>query len=279
MRTTNPLDRPRTRRSVLGATGVAIASSIAGCTNIVGSDSGDANAGGDNGGSSGTPQAATTPAGELPFMHTATGTTEYGVPLDGSPVMGADDAPVDIYYWSDYLCTYCSSFALQVHPQLLEEDVQAGRVRMVFLELPFKGENSVPAAVLAKCVWEQFAKDDPNAYWEWHQAIYQNQGDVDSGWADREKLLAITSDLGIDTGPIKDCINSSESEKREEIQTEIDLADRAALKGTPAFVLVNKAAYDGSDTVGDDGNVVKKVEGSHPYELFSKEIQSVLNAE
>lgn len=211
-------------------------------------------------------------------MHTATGTTEYGVPLDGSPVMGADDAPVDIYYWSDYLCTYCSSFALQVHSQILEEDVRAGTVRFVFLELPFKGDNSVPAAVLAKCVWEQLSEDDPNAYWEWHQALYQNQGEVDSGWADREKLLAITSDLGIDTGPIQDCIKSSESEKREEIQTEIDLADRAALKGTPAFVLVNKEAYDGSDTVGDDGNVVKKIEGSHPYELFSKEIQTVLNA-
>jgi hypothetical protein len=43
----------------------------------------------------------------FPYLHPSTGTTGYGVELQGSPVMGSDDAPIDMYYWTDYMCPWC----------------------------------------------------------------------------------------------------------------------------------------------------------------------------
>jgi len=34
-------------------------------------------------------------------------TTGFGVELAGRPIAGEPDAPVDVYYWTDYLCPFC----------------------------------------------------------------------------------------------------------------------------------------------------------------------------
>lgn len=254
---------------------LVLAGSVAGCTSLVGSDQGEPK---DDGGSSNNPsetqsgdgsgkETPTPPDGEFPYMRSTSGTTDYGVSLDNTPVMGTDEAPVDMYYWSDYLCPFCSTFALDIHPKIGRNAVADGTLRVVFLQLPNIGPNSGPAAILSKCVWDQVADSEPDRFWEWHHAVFEQQGEENSGWADIENLLTITENAGFDTDPLRRCIENKQDSIKEELQAEIDAADKEKIKGTPAFVLVNKETGKKQD-----------ITGTQPYETFKATIESVKNS-
>lgn len=266
------------RRTVLRGASLVLAGSIAGCTSLVGNDPGESEDG--NGetesqnrssdtpsGSDPTEETPTPPDVEFPYMRSTSGSTDYGVSLDSTPVMGSDDAPIDMYYWSDYLCPFCSTFALKIHPKIARNSVADGTLRVVFLQLPNIGPNSTPASILAKCVWDQVADSEPNRFWEWHHAVFEQQGEENSGWADIEKLFTITENAGFDTDPLKDCIENRQDSIKEEIQAEIDPADQEKIKGTPAFVLVNK-----------ENGTKQKITGAQPYNTFKSTIRSMKNS-
>lgn len=178
--------------------------------------------------------------------------------------MGYDDAPIDVLYWSDYLCPYCQRFALRIHPKIVKNEVKEGRARFVFLELPNIGKNSWPAAVLAKAVWAVVTNDDPNRYWEWHHAVFGQQGQPDSGWADRKNLLDITRDTGIDTDAVTANIDAHRRRFKRDITHEIDAADRASIPATPALHLFNRQT-----------GASKTVIGAQPYSRYQSVIRSL----
>ncbi len=260
--------RSNQRRAVLRSVSLVFAGSVAGCMNLVGDDPDASNAEGaadqtpGSGGATGTTPPP--PDGEPPYMHPASGTTDYGVSLDDSPVMGSDDAPIDMYYWSDYLCPFCSDFSLKIHPKINRNFVVDGSLRIVFLQLPNIGPNSLPAALLSKCVWQQVADGDPNRFWKWHHSIFEQQGEENSGWADIDKLLTITENAGFDTDPLKKCIRNRQDSIKEDIQAEIDAANQANITGTPAFVFVNPTTEN-----------TQRITGTQPYDVFKRTIQSI----
>lgn len=278
----------QTRRTLLRGATLALAGGLAGCTSLMGNDSGgsqpeqtgspsnpnetptsiQAPTGTSSGGSADTSTPTETSQTDskrsFPFMHTATGTTEFGVKLQDSPVMGSDDAPVDMYYWSDYLCPFCQTFALDIHPKLAKNAVSDGTLRVVFLQLPNIGENSWPASILAKCVWDQVSDSNPDLFWEWHHAVFEQQGEENSGWADIDKLFKITRNVGIDTKPIRTCINNQQKAIQKDIEAEIKIADREKIQGTPAFVFVNRKTGKS-----------KKITGAQPYSAFKSAVQTI----
>lgn len=272
----------QTRRRVLRGASLALFGSIAGCTNILGNNTGrgesddssnqspdatpttDGNSNDDSNGGSITPAP---PNGEFPYMQATTGTTDYGVSLDNKPVMGSNNTPIDMYYWSDYLCLYCSRFALQIHPKLGHKEIADGILRVIFLELPNIGENSFPAAVLSKSVWHQVADSDPNLFWKWHHEVFEQRETAGSGWADIEKLLAITEDTGIDTDPIRNRIRNKQDSIKAEIDADVQAANKEQIQATPAFVFVNR-------TTG----AKKKVIGMQPDTVYKTAIQTVKNS-
>lgn len=285
------------RRTLLRTATLALASGVAGCTSLTGGGQGpsqsnqtpasnttptDTETATATPAPTDTPQATPTqtptqteettptqttpeaPDRSFPFLHRASGTTGYGIELQGNPVQGMNDAPVDMYYWSDYTCPYCQKFALDIHPKIAKNAVANGDLRVVFLGLPYKTENSWPAAILATCVWKQVSDTDPNLYWKWHHAVFKHQKEPGSGWADLEKLFKITQNVGIDTGPLVTCIETRQDQITQDIKAEIAAADRAHLTGTPAFVLYNK-----------ETGRSKKVIGTQPYSVFERNIRSI----
>lgn len=192
--------------------------------------------------------------------------TEYDLSLEGNPVMGRADAPIDVLYWSDYLCPFCRKFALEVHPELARNEVKRGDARFIFLELPNIAKNSWPAAMIAKSVWRQVAADDPNAYWKWDRTVFERQEKPDSGWADRENLLSITRDVGIDADAVAAILDEQYQSIDREVQNEIAAANRERIPGTPAFVLYNR-----------ESGQSKTIVGAQPYERYSDTIASLMN--
>src|SRR6056297_3804671 len=100
--------------------------------------------------------------------HTSDETSDFGVELAGRPIGGERDAPVDIYYWTDYLCPFCKKFETETLPKVGANYLDAGEARLVFLAYPNIGEYSMPSAVWDRCVWRQVADSNPAAYWRWH---------------------------------------------------------------------------------------------------------------
>jgi protein-disulfide isomerase len=179
--------------------------------------------------------------------------------------MGFDDAPIDVLYWSDYLCPYCQAFALDIHSKIVKNEVAEGLARFVFLELPNIAENSWPAAVMAKAVWRTIANDNPNRYWKWHHAVFEHQGEPGSGWASRENLLDITSDVGIDTGAVTAYMDANHKQLEREIVNEISAANQASIPGTPAFYFYNRQTDES-----------KTIIGTQPYARYQAAIDSLL---
>ncbi|RRJ32343.1 DsbA family protein [Halocatena pleomorpha] len=187
---------------------------------------------------------------EHPYLSVGSGTAKFGVDRSRYPVMGTDHAPVEILYWSDYLCEFCSQFATSIHPKLIRTEVQRGRTRFVFLELPNIGQNSWPAAMLSKAVWKTVADTDPAQFWQWHQTVFERQRKAGSGWANTKNLLEIATEVGIDANAVETVHDTHSDAFASDIDAAVDAADQASITGTPAFYVYNPASDQSKTIIG-----------------------------
>lgn len=200
--------------------------------------------------------------------HAADGTSGFGVELAGRPIAGAPDAPVDVYYWTDYLCPFCKEFETETFPQIGSNHVDTGEVRLVVLFYPNIGEYSMPAAVWARCVWAQAVDTDPAVFWEWHGAAFEAQVESGHDWADEETFRAVTERTdSVSVADVEARRDTRGEAVRESVQDDLDSAKAANIQGTPGFVLYNRE----TDAAG-------KLVGAHPYENFADAIEQVRDA-
>lgn len=191
--------------------------------------------------------------------------TSFGVDLTGSPIVGSPDATLELLYWSEYQCPFCKRFEDRTLPTLLENDVRSGRVRIVLLELPYMGTDSMTAAVADRCVWEQVRDGSPERYWRWRSTMYANQESKNSGWASREKILNLTAGVdGVDSDALETCLDG----RREEFETHVEAERQAAggfgLRGTPSFIFGNRETEQAG-----------KLVGAQPYENFERAMEQL----
>lgn len=193
-----------------------------------------------------------------PPMHRSETTTGFDIDLAGHPVMGDLDAPIDIYYWSDYQCPFCHRFEQETLPELIKNDVESGRVRLVFIEYPYMGSASMTAAVADRCVWRQIREDSPETYWPWHASMFEAQGDTNAGWASKSNILDIAADVdGVDRQAVDECMSTNRDAIESSIQEDLEQAGGFGIRGTPAFVIYHRS----TEKAG-------KMVGAQPYEQF-----------
>lgn len=117
------------------------------------------------------------------------GSTSFSTapPEDNQPVLGSSDAPVTVYEFGDFKCPACKVWNDQVFPGLKKEYIDTGKVKLVFINVLFHGEESKLASLAAESVFAQ----NEDAYWDFHKAIYdaQPQSDHDSAWVTTELMV------------------------------------------------------------------------------------------
>ncbi|MFW5934673.1 MAG: DsbA family protein [Halolamina sp.] len=200
--------------------------------------------------------------------HTSDETTGFGVELPGRPIAGQPDAPVDIYYWTDYLCPFCKRFETETLPKVGRNYIDAGDARLVALALPVIGEYSMPAAVWGRSVWATVAADEPAAFWRWHGAAFDAQERNGNDWATEETFRDITQrTAGVSLDAVEEHRQSRGDELRASITADAEFARSVPFRGTPGFVVYNRE----SDAAG-------KIAGAQPYENFAEGIDRVLDA-
>jgi protein-disulfide isomerase len=150
-----------------------------------------------------------------------------GIPQKGS-VLGRRDAPVTLVEFADIQCPYCAQWSQQAFPEIVQDYVRTGKVRLVLGGLSFLGPDSEHALRFA------LAAGDQGKLWNAIHLLYANQGAENSGWATDDLLQGIGAAIpGFRTQKALDTMPSPPIE--EEMASSATLGTRLGVRGTPAF--------------------------------------------
>lgn len=176
-------------------------------------------------------------------------------------LVGDPDAPVTLQIYADYQCPHCRNFASTIEPQLIEDYVATGDVRIEYLDftvvgvpsidaLPDDSLESVQAAEAAMCAAEQ------DAYLDYRTALFEGHLQPNSGAFSNENLVAMADDLGLDTDRFSACLEDGDYENAV-IGFVYQAVDRG-VQGTPSFSInggepffLPESGYDGMREILD----------------------------
>src|SRR5699024_1262403 len=155
-------------------------------------------------------------------------------PIDGQPTLGDSDAPVNVVEFGDFKCPACKVWGTDIFPQLVNDYIETGKVKFSFINVLFHGEESKLGSLAAESVYKQ----SPDAYWEFHQALFNEQPSEnhDSSWITPEKILEVASGVSaIDTDKLKSAIeNGSEMN---EVNKDSELVTEYEVNLTPSIMV------------------------------------------
>src|ERR671927_1910391 len=121
----------------------------------------------------------------------------------GSPFLGDPTAPVTIIDFSDFQCYLCARYVKATEPLINQTYIQTGKATLIFKHLPNRGFDSMPAALAAQCTQDQ------GRFWQFHNLLYEKQGPIDSGWANRDNLKKLASQIsGLEMHKFDSCFDS-----------------------------------------------------------------------
>ena len=177
---------------------------------------------------------------------------------NGSPPLGSESAPITIVKFGDYQCEACYYWFHNTRSTLIDNYIETGKAKLVFMDLPFLGRDSITAAQASYCA------EDQGKYWEYHTMLYtfQEVEAYDSGWADRDRLNAFASSLDMNMDEFNECMDSSKYKNR--VKANFDEAMKNDAKSTPTFIIISQ-----------DGKT-EKFAGAQPYSVFAATIESML---
>jgi protein-disulfide isomerase len=157
--------------------------------------------------------------------------------------LGSPGAPVTLEVWSDFQCPACRLFWTISEPGIVAKYVAPGQARLVYHDFPFLGQESVDAAVAARCA------DRQDAFWPYHDLLFANQGAENSGAFSRDRLLAMADLAGLDRSTFSACLD--DPAVATSIQQE-KASGESVVNGTPTL-LVNGHVLPGYDsaTIGN----------------------------
>jgi len=174
-----------------------------------------------------------------------------------SPAEGSLDTSVTIIEFGDYQCPKCYDWFKNQKSTVQSNFIDTNKVKLYFVDFPFLGSDSQPASEATYCA------DEQGKYWEYHSALYTNQGSIQSGWANPDALKQFAADLGLDTAQFNECLDSGKYSDRVSYNKQVGISN--GVEGTPTFFIV-----------GPDGTT-EKIVGPQPASVFSETIEKMLS--
>jgi protein-disulfide isomerase len=149
--------------------------------------------------------------------------------------IGDPNAPVRIDVFSDFQCSSCAIFALNIEPQLVDTYIEQGHAYMVYRHYPFLDDRaptneSDQAANASMCAAEQ------GRFWDYHDMLVANFEGTNQGFFRDRRLVAFAEALGLNIGDFESCFN--ENRYRDQIDADRAEGDAIGVTGTPS-VFVN----------------------------------------
>jgi protein-disulfide isomerase len=174
-------------------------------------------------------RSAGTPADRPATAPTPTDTTDPA--LLAARTRGSPDAPITVLEVADFQCPACRVFWQETLPLLKREYVDAGKVRMLFVNLPLVSihPNAAAAHEFAMCAAAQ------DRFWQVHDMLYDQQ----PVWARLDDpspyFYSVATATGLDGDSLAACLNGGGM--RDLIMREAESVVRAGVQSTPSFVI------------------------------------------
>lgn len=125
-------------------------------------------------------------------------------------------------------------------PELVKRYVDTGKVRIVWHDFAWIGDESRQAAQAARCAGRQ------DKFWEYHDHLYRNQRSYNQGSFGPDNLRRFAGALGLNQADFDSCLEKGEDLAA--IQQELTEGRQRGITATPAF-LINGQPLAGARSV------------------------------
>lgn len=176
--------------------------------------------------------------------------------MQGNPFIGSSSAPVTIAVWSDFQCPFCKQFEVggvaaleqrgtpSAFPDIVRDYVETGKVKVVFLDLAFLGNDSIDAARYNHAVWKLY----PEKYFEWRETVFRAQDGEAGGFGNAASIDKLNATIaGIDAAKVKADVDANKAAYDALIARDKAEAAKIGVRSTPSTVIgtqVISGAYD-----------------------------------
>jgi protein-disulfide isomerase len=154
-----------------------------------------------------------------------------GVPQNGL-TLGKASAPDTLYVFEDPQCPYCRQWSLDSAATAVDEFVKTGQVKFVLHPIEIIGADSEPG------IRAVYAASQQNKAWNMLEALYQRQGEEQSGWITDAVIKDAASSAGADPAAIEKAMPTAAVSAMWAASTQ--KAEQWGVQGTPTFVLVRQ---------------------------------------
>ncbi|RKD22646.1 hypothetical protein BEP19_10325 [Ammoniphilus oxalaticus] len=156
--------------------------------------------------------------------------------LDQQPMLGSEQAPIQIIEFADFKCSTCQRFGKQVYPSLKKDFIDSGLVQFYFINFPVVSPNgdSGAAAMAVEAVYNQ----NPDEFWKYYEALFAQPEETDAWNADRLVQIAKDANVEVDYEQLKEDIEQKNTIKA--VNQDITIGDQAGVDGTPTLFLNGK---------------------------------------
>jgi protein-disulfide isomerase len=152
-------------------------------------------------------------------------------PMDASPALGPNNAPVTIIEYSDFGCPACVYwYKLGVLTQL--QTKYGDQIGFVWRDYPVITLLSPRAAEARQCANEQ------GKFWEFHDAVYSHDGSIQPS-----ELEVYAAGIGLNTSQFNECMGSRRY--RDRVNAEMQEAFGYGYNGAPFFIVNNRVIIHG----------------------------------
>lgn len=179
------------------------------------------------------------------------------VKIAGNPFIGRVDAPLTMAVWDDFQCPYCKKFKVETLPEIVKNYVDTGKLKIVFMDFPFQGEDSTTGALYSHAVWKFY----PEQYHLWNTAMFtaQDQGG-NQGFGDAASIDKLNATIpGIDAVKVATDVKANAAAYQEIIDANKAQAQKVGINATPSFLIGKQV-----------------IEGAYPYANFKAVIDEAL---
>lgn len=174
--------------------------------------------------------------------------TPVSIPLEGSPSLGPDSAPVTIVAFSDFECPFCSR-VVPTLKQLLQSN--PGKIRLIFKHLPLPMHKNARLAAQAAIAAQAQGK-----FWEMHDKIFENQRALSES-----AIQQFARDLKLDLKRFNRSLSAPETLAR--IESDLQTASIIGARSTPTFFM-NGAMVRGALPLDQWNRLLAKALTSRP---------------
>jgi protein-disulfide isomerase len=210
----HPVGMPRNRLLVLG--GAVAAAVVAVVVFVVGAGNGSSSL------------STTTTIAKQTGGGTVARSTFAGVPQRGD-VLGKASAPVTLTVFEDPQCPFCRQWNIDTLPTVVQNYVRTGRIKIAYRGVVVIGANSLVGLAAIYAAAEQ------DKLWQMAEALYERQGDENSGWITVPVVRAAAREIGLDPATIVTAMRSSAVTSA--IRKSVNEAQTLRINSTPTFAI------------------------------------------